>query len=239
MKLLDLTLNTPAENLALDEALLEEAEQAGSPREVLRLWESPQPIVVVGRSSKVDVEVHRDQCRQQNIPILRRSSGGASIVAGPGCLIFSVLLSYQQRPALRMIDQAHCHVLGMTCRALAKLTPGVEHRGTSDLVLSGRKCSGNSLRCKRKHLLYHGTLLYQFPLELISSCLARPPREPEYRKGRSHADFMTNLPADAKQLRHALIDTWQATEPLRPWPRELTQRLVDEKYSRAEWNFQR
>jgi len=239
MKLLDLTLNTPAENLALDEALLEEAEQAGSPREVLRLWESPQPIVVVGRSSKVDVEVHRDQCRQRYIPILRRSSGGASIVAGPGCLMFSVLLSYQQRPVLRMIDQAHCYVLGMTCRALAKLTPGVEHRGTSDLVLAGRKCSGNSLRCKRNHLLYHGTLLYQFPLELIGNCLARPPREPEYRKGRSHADFVTNLPADAEQLRHALADAWQATEPPRPWPRELTQRLVDEKYSRAEWNFQR
>ncbi len=51
MELLELTLATPEENLALDEALLDEAEAAGRPSEVLRLWESILPAVVVGRSS--------------------------------------------------------------------------------------------------------------------------------------------------------------------------------------------
>ena len=48
MKLLDLTLDSPAENLALDEALLEQAEADG-PQEVLRLWEPESPLVVMGR----------------------------------------------------------------------------------------------------------------------------------------------------------------------------------------------
>ena len=50
MKLLELTLPTPAENLALDEALLDAAEAGELPDEVLRLWEPSQPLVVVGRS---------------------------------------------------------------------------------------------------------------------------------------------------------------------------------------------
>jgi lipoate-protein ligase A len=49
MKLLDLTLPTPAENLALDEALLDAAEAGELPDEVLRLWEFPQAVVVIGR----------------------------------------------------------------------------------------------------------------------------------------------------------------------------------------------
>ena len=61
MRYLDLTLPTAAENLALDEALLEEAE-AAPPLETLRLWESPQPLVVIGRSSRVGTEVEVDAC---------------------------------------------------------------------------------------------------------------------------------------------------------------------------------
>ena len=87
MRLLDLTLPTPQENLALDEALLDWAEESDPNGELLRLWESPQPIVVVGRSSRVRQEVHQAACADCGIPILRRSSGGAAVVVGPGCLM--------------------------------------------------------------------------------------------------------------------------------------------------------
>ncbi len=94
MRLLDLTLETAEENLALDEALLDEAEAGREPREVLRIWESPRPLVVLGRSSQVSHEVELAFCRQQGIPVLRRASGGAAIVAGPGSLMYAVVLSY-------------------------------------------------------------------------------------------------------------------------------------------------
>ena len=54
---LDMTLPTPAENLALDEALLETAEAEGDAAEYLRLWESPVPCVVIGRASRLAGEV--------------------------------------------------------------------------------------------------------------------------------------------------------------------------------------
>jgi lipoate-protein ligase A len=88
-------------------------------------------------------------------------------------------------------------------------------------------------------LLYHGTLLYDFPLELIATCLATPPRQPDYRAGRSHLEFITNLPVDVKSLRCALISAWSADEPLVEWPRELTKQLVVEKYAVREWNYRR
>ena len=62
MKFLELTLPTPELNLALDEALLNDAEARNEPTEVLRLWESPTQIVVIGRASKIAEEVNLSQC---------------------------------------------------------------------------------------------------------------------------------------------------------------------------------
>ncbi len=172
MYYLDLTLPTPAENLALDEALLEEAEAAGRPTETLRTWEPTGLAVVVGRSSKIDAEVRVAACRQAGVPILRRPSGGAAVVIGPGCLMYALVLSLRLRPELQAVTLAHQRVLTTLAGALAPLVPGVRCRGTSDLALDQtgpaqdpRKISGNSLRLKRDHLLYHGTLLYAFGLE--------------------------------------------------------------------------
>jgi lipoate-protein ligase A len=154
---------------------------------------------------------------QMHVPIVRRSSGGCAIVAGPGCLMYSVLLRYHGREHLRLIDQCHRHVLNTVRKALSPLISGIEHVGTSDLTLSNRKFSGNSLRCKRDHLLYHGTILYNFNLHLIPELLKRPPREPEYRAGRDHADFVTNLPLEPQTIRQQLIAAFGAHEPL-AWP---------------------
>ena len=236
MQYLDLTLPTAAENLALDEALLEEAETAATPIETLRLWEPQHPMVVVGRSSHVDVEVRVDVCRDLGIPVLRRVSGGATIVAGPGCLMYAVILSYKLRPDLRQLSQAHRHVLGMLASALTPLASGVQYRGTSDLALDQFKFSGNSARCRRENLLYHGTLLYDFPLDLIERCLAMPPRMPDYRERRPHGRFVTNLPLEATTIRKALASAFDAHELRTDWPAADTARLVAEKYGQPEWN---
>ena len=240
MQLIDLTLDNAAENLALDEALLEAAEAHACPAEMLRVWESPEWVAVVGRSSRVDEEVRLDECALRGIPVLRRCSGGASVLIGPGCLLYSVVLSCELRPALRMIEEAHRFVLDHTARALAAICPGtILRQGISDLTLGNRKFSGNSLRCKRTHLLYHGTLLYDFALPLLGLCLKSPPRQPEYRACRDHDQFVTNLPVAATLLRQTLIESWQPERVLDAWPRDLTNQLVRERYARHEWNLRR
>lgn len=237
MLLLDLTLPTPAENIALDEALLDAAEEGQSPAEILRFWESPQPLVVLGRSSKVSEEARLDACRAAKVPLLRRCSGGAAIVAGPGCLMYAVVLSYEQHPELRSLDRAHCFVLSRLRKALLPLCANVQIRGTSDLALGEHKFSGNSLRCKRNYFLYHGTLLYDFELSLLTEYLGTAPRQPAYRQQRDHGEFVANLPLTSAQLKQAIRNSFEATQSLPTWPQENVDRLIAERYSRENWNY--
>jgi lipoate-protein ligase A len=257
MQRLELTLAAPAENVALDEALLEWAEDENPEWEFLRLWESPQPVVVVGRSSRVQQEVSEAACRERGIPILRRSSGGAAIVAGPGCLMYAVVLSYKLRPELKDIGRAHSYVLGQLAESLRPMLLNVGtvmHAGTSDLIyveaggspavrVAGeppalRKFSGNSLRARRTHLLYHGTLLYDFDLRLIETCLQMPPRQPGYRERRSHADFVMNLPVARQMLANAVNRAWPSERELTDWPASRVADLVASRFGQDHWNFE-
>lgn len=239
MRLLELTLATPEENLALDEALLEAAESSLIETETLRLWSPASPLVVLGRSSNFDSEARAAECRCLGVPILRRTSGGATILTGPGCLMYAVVLNLERRPELRAIDQAHRFVLETNRVALGALVSGIERRGTSDLALGDRKFSGNSLRVRRNWLLYHGTLLFDFDLRSIGLLLGSPVRQPDYRQRRSHIEFVMNLPASHADLSAALKSAWNASEPLDfdASLAELTARFVAEKYSRSDWNF--
>jgi lipoate-protein ligase A len=237
MLLLDLTLPTPAENLALDEALLDSAEESDTTTEVLRFWESDRPIVVLGRSSKAADEAQVDECHYAGVPVLRRCSGGAAIVGGPGCLMYAVVLSYELHPELRSLDLAHCYVLSRLREALLPLAAGVQIRGTSDLALGDHKFSGNSLRCKRNHLLYHGTLLYDFDLTLVEKYLGTAPRQPAYRKERTHGEFVTNISLPPAAMKQAIGAPFGAFQPLAAWPQELVRKLVAERYSQESWNL--
>lgn len=240
MRYLPITLATPAENLALDEVLLE---QAGALGESFRLWESTDEMVVLGRSSRAEEEVNLAHCKELSIPVLRRVSGGATIVTGPGCLMYAVVLSIQQRPQLAAIDAAHSFVLNRIADALRESGGQVELAGTSDLVLrqgtARLKFSGNSLRVKREWLLYHGTLLYDFDLQFIEQLLRTPPRQPDYRDGRSHVEFIANLPHTRDELEAALPKAWNCGDQRLDYPGEQVDRLVQEKYTRDDWNFSR
>ncbi len=124
MKWLDLTLPTAAENLALDEALLLEAEgrgQHGQRSQVLRIWEPTEHFVVLGRSSRRADEVNLDACRRQGIGVYRRSSGGATVLVGPGCLMYAVVLGGDAEAALAGVSHAHQFVLSRNWRRCGRI----------------------------------------------------------------------------------------------------------------------
>ena len=246
MKYLWCSLPSVEENLALDEALLEVADQVdpamtahdGS-TEVLRLWEATTPFVVLGRSSKIAGEVNLDVAAAFDVPVLRRVSGGTSIVAAPGCMFYAVLIDLELRPQLRMLDAAHEYVMGRMSQALQKLQPQVSWTGTCDLVIGDRKVGGNSLRIGRHWMLYHGTLLLNMDLTWIERLLHHPPREPEYRGGRSHRDFVTNLQLPLPAVAQELQRSWQTCSAFDAIPLDAVQRLVRERYALDSWNRQR
>src|SRR5947208_12048415 len=180
MDFLGLTLPTLAENLALDEALLLQAE-ANPGREVLRLWEWPSAAVVLGAGGVLAADVDEAACLADDVPILRRSSGGGTVLLGAGCLLYTLVLDFERAPELGQIKSSYCYILNRLSEALA--LPELSCAGTSDLALAGRKVSGNAQQRKRRHLLHHGTLLYAFRSEGMERYLRMPGRQPEYRQG--------------------------------------------------------
>ena len=228
-------------NLALDEVLLRRLDEDPTQRETLRIWEPERPIIVLGRSSQVDVEVDLDACRKEGIPVLRRISGGATILTGPGCLMYAVVLDLRKRPEVRMVDAAHCFVLSTFRNAFRDADLDVSIEGISDLALQAedglRKFSGNSVRLGRDAILYHGTLLYDFPLDEISRILGTPPRRPAYREDRSHEQFVANLPIDGEALRELVVNAWNAVDVRSDSLDAEASALVAEKYSRESWNL--
>ena len=237
MHLLDLTLPALAENVALDEALLLHAE-AGGP-EVLRLWEWPQHAVVLGAGGRLEAEVDVDACAADDVPIVRRSSGGGAVLLGAGCLNYSLVLSFERDASLGDLHASYRYILGQIQRGLTSGAPGLTFRGISDLAVGNRKCSGNAQQRKRTHLLHHGTLLYAFDATPMTQYLKEALRQPEYRQGRAHVEFVTNLAIGVDLLKKSLAGIWAGMEDMTIWPAEMTRRLAAEKYSRTEWTRRR
>jgi lipoate-protein ligase A len=236
MRSLDLTFPTPAENLACDEALLDLCESVGGD-EILRFWESSTHFVVVGYGNKIDTEVDLAACNRDCIPILRRCSGGGTVLQGPGCLNYSLVLRINAE--LESITAANCHIMKRNAAALSTVLGEavVSVEGFTDLATGGRKFSGNAQRRKRTHLLFHGTFLLDFDLPLIARYLRAPSRQPEYRGSRSHSEFLRSISASRDEIKRALLAEWKAVEALAAIPQDAIKTLVTGKYSRPEWNL--
>lgn len=236
MKTVDLTLSTPEHNLACDETLLEWSESSHSDG-ILRFWEPRDFFVVLGYGNQMGREVNIAACRESGIPILRRVSGGGTVLQGPGCLNYSLVLKIESAPELAGIGEANAWIMNRQRAVLETLlNQPVSIQGTTDLTVGNLKCSGNAQRRLKTHLLFHGTFLLNMDLKRVESALSMPSRQPDYRQGRPHGQFLTNIKIQAADLKQELMRAWNVIEPLKDVPWDLITRLVDEKYSRREWN---
>ncbi len=201
LRWIDLSLPAPQENLEFDEQLLAAGEG------VLRVWESVPYCIVMGRSGRADREVFAGACEAAEVPVLRRSSGGGTVLLGPGCLNYSLVLPLAWNPHWTDVRFSLDWVMQRICASLA--VPGLHVEGICDLALDGRKVSGNAQRRAKHAFLHHGTLLYDFDFAQADRLLQQPERQPPYRGGRSHSDFLANLPLPALELKRRLREGWR------------------------------
>jgi lipoate-protein ligase A len=230
-------LGRAEEQLALDEALLDEAHEGQLAAAVARTWMVAAPTVVVGSSSRIDDEVDRSACERLGVRVVRRPSGGLTVVLGPGCVMWSVVVPLVAPPPA--IGQIHDAMLEPLCAAIEAAGRPVVRRGSSDLAIPAsdgdRKVSGNALRVRRGGILYHGTLLDAFDLALVGRLLKHPPREPSYRTGRDHGTFLANLSLGPEALDKAVRQAFRADAVTTTWPASRVEALVRERYDRPEW----
>lgn len=216
-RLLDLTLPSPVENLALDDALLDELDEHGG-EPVLRFWESDRYFVVLGPSCRLIDDVHIAACEQDGIPVLRRTSGGGTVLQGPGCLSYAFVLPLTFHPDLANIRTTNRLILERIARSLHRWEPAVACRGISDLAIDGLKISGNAQRRKRHALLFHGTILHAMNSDLITRYLKQPVRQPDYRENRPHSTFLRTIDVSPQNLKQAIAQAWDVASPITVWP---------------------
>jgi lipoate-protein ligase A len=157
----------------------------------VRVTRPAGPAVVLGRSGDAGTELHLDAVRRDGVPVLRRRGGGCAVLLDPGNLVIAAVL---RAPGLAGI---HPHFRAMARwigEALAELgVPRVEQRGISDLALGERKIGGSCIFRAKDLLYYSTTLLVEPDIDRMERYLRHPPREPDYRRGRSHREFVTCL----------------------------------------------
>src|SRR5258708_29493370 len=98
---LEFTYPSITHNLALDEALLVDAEQGAET--AVRIWESQEWAVVLGASGRWREDIDIEACQADGVTIARRSSGGGTVVIGPGALNVAVVLPIDLAPGLAAV----------------------------------------------------------------------------------------------------------------------------------------
>jgi lipoate---protein ligase len=198
---------------------------------------------VVGYGNKIASEVNVSACATRGVPILRRCSGGGTVVQGAGCLNYAVILRASDSGELATVTGTNQFVMEQNRAALEQLlSKEVTIQGHTDLALQHNgvllKFSGNAQRRRRNAVLFHGTLLYGFNLSLASELLHAPSKQPEYRAAREHSAFITNISATADKLKKALAAAW-CVEGFLDAPRDAIEQLARERYERSDWNADR
>ena len=172
-----------------DDDLIAETRADGKAR--VRVYAFDGTAVVLGAGSKPEVEIDVTACETDGIPVLRRRGGGCAVVLDPGNIIVSTALVGMP------FGHHRRHFDGLTdwlIRGLSAIgVPGVRQAGICDLAIGDRKIGGACLHRFRDLLYYSTSLLVAPDLEHVGRYLRHPPREPEYRNGRRHADFMGSI----------------------------------------------
>jgi lipoate-protein ligase A len=232
----------PYQNIALDEALF--VSVIKYPRPTCRIWINSEDVVYLGIGKKVKQDVHLSACQSDNVPVIRRFSGGGTVLHDAFTLNYTFALPLEDYPECVSIQKSYYYILDLLNRILKPLSVTLNLSGNSDWTVNGYKISGNAQSRRKNVILHHGTLLLRCFPEKVGRYLAEPPHQPEYREKRSHMDFLTSfeelsvsldLKSFVKLLRvewpNFKLENFSSKESL------LAEQFVREKYSLDTWNL--
>ena len=228
----------PYFNLAAEEYVLKNFTE-----NCFMLWRN-QPSVIVGRHQNSLAEINIDYVKQNNIKVVRRLSGGGAVFHDLGNINFTFIENAQND---KFIDfQKYTQPI---IAVLRLLDVDARFEGRNDLVIGGRKFSGNAEHVYRNRVLHHGTLLFASELTDLSGALKVNPAKFTDKAVKSVRSRVTNISThlkealDPEQFRDMILRYMKDTYPdCKPYcyngaDMEAISQLRDEKYVTWDWNF--
>lgn len=172
------------QQLQLEEALLRNDQ-----RNFCLINEGSPPAIVMGISGKVEELIDREKLSQKRVPVIKRFSGGGTVVVDENTLFISFICERNfvdfvpyPEPIMRWTEEIYRRALRHSSFCLKE----------SDYVIGEKKFGGNAQYLQKTRWLHHSTLLWDYNTELME-LLLHPKKSPPYRKGRTHLEFLTKL----------------------------------------------
>lgn len=155
------------------------------------IWQPDDIYIVLGRSNYPDKSLKEDLVLKDKVKVLKRPSGGETVVLTPNMLVFSIKISAEKLQHPKSIFNTINSSL--ITEFSNKGVSDVHSRGISDLSIGEQKILGSSMYLKDNVYFYHAVLNISEKPDFISQYIKHPSREPDYRKGRDHSKFITSL----------------------------------------------
>jgi lipoate-protein ligase A len=233
-------------NMAIDEAVSDSVRK-GDAIPTIRFYRWKPSAVSIGCFQGMKEEVNVERCKELKIDCVRRRTGGGAVYHDyNGEITYSVIAPMSEFP--KGIRESYMVICGWAINGLSKLGIAASFAPINDIVVNGRKISGNAQTRRDGILLQHGTVLYDLDLktmfgvlnvskEKISDKMIKSAEE-RVTKVRAFAD----VPIDA--LYNALFDGFVEGKDyekagLSREEMSEAERLARTVYSSAEWNFSR
>ncbi len=175
-RLLDTGVLTGAQNMALDDVILE-CKADGLVPNTFRFLQFNPPAALVGYHQSIEQEIRMEYVSRNNIDINRRITGGGAILFTPTCLGWEVFAD-KSAPAIEDLrydlERLARKVCAGAVHALNSLGVEAEFRPKNDIEVHGRKISGTGGTERGNAFLYQGTLLIDFDVEMMLKSLRIP-----------------------------------------------------------------
>lgn len=249
-RLLDLEYGSAFRNLAVEESIAASVGRGIAPNTV-RFWRNTNA-VVIGRFQSVTQEVNTEACRHYGTVVVRRFTGGGAVYHDKGNLNYAIAMQRNHRLVTNDMSETFKILSLAVAAGLESLGVRVEYERPNTLQIGGSKIGGAAGAIKEGFVFYHGSILVDTDLDVLSEVLNSTFRTSMKGSVRSIRKKVTNLSREvAKNLtidevKNAVCKGFQRAFNIRLTDGYLTgeekgmsDRLFEEKYSQKAWNFKR
>lgn len=164
----------------------------------VKVWRPDQTCLVLGQSNHPETSLVVEEVLEDQIPVYKRPSGGETVILTPNMLVISVVFRV---PTLQNPKPYFVKINSSIISALEKQgVTGLNQKGISDIAIYDKKILGSSIYRTTEKMFYHAVLNISESIDTISKYIAHPAKEPDYRQGRSHKEFVTSLQEAGHEL---------------------------------------